>query len=43
MRLGTLTKSVEVVAQSVPVETQSTLATIVTNKQIDDLPTIARS
>ena len=30
-------------ARSVAVETQSTVATVITNKQIDDLPTIARN
>jgi hypothetical protein len=43
MKLGGVSETVEVVARSVPVETQSTLATIITNKQIDDLPTIARN
>src|SRR5437867_3049273 len=43
MKVGGVTESVQVVAQSVAVETQSTLATVITNKQIDDLPTIARN
>jgi outer membrane receptor protein involved in Fe transport len=43
MKLGGVAETVDVVARSVPVETQSTLATIITNKQIDDLPTIARN
>jgi outer membrane receptor protein involved in Fe transport len=43
MHLAAVAESVEVVARSVTVETQSTLATIVTNKQIDDLPTIGRN
>lgn len=41
--VGTLSEAVDVVGISVPVETQGTLATIITNKQIDDLPTISRS
>jgi outer membrane receptor protein involved in Fe transport len=43
MRLGNVAEAVEVVARTGVVETQSTLATIVTNKQIDDLPTIGRN
>jgi hypothetical protein len=43
MRVAALAESVEVVAKSVAVETQSTIATVITNKQIDDLPTIARN
>ena len=43
MRLGGVAEAVEVVGQSVAVETQSTLATVISNKQIDDLPTIARN
>src|SRR4051812_4559021 len=43
MKLGGVAENVDVVARSVPVETQSTLATVITNKQIDDLPTIARN
>jgi hypothetical protein len=43
MRLAGVAEAVEVVGTSVAVETQSTLATIVTNKQIDDLPTIGRN
>src|SRR5438874_11378086 len=43
MKLGAMSETVVVVAKSVPVETQSTLATVITNKQIDDLPTIARN
>jgi hypothetical protein len=42
MTVGGLTAAVEVVGQSVTVATQSTLATVITNKQIDDLPTVAR-
>jgi outer membrane receptor protein involved in Fe transport len=43
MRLTGVTEAVEVVGRSVAVETQSTLATVVSNKQIDDLPTIGRN
>ncbi len=43
MRVGGIAESVEVVGRSVAVETQSTLATVVSNKQIDDLPTIGRN
>jgi len=43
MRVAGVAEAVEVVGRSLPVETQSTLATVVTNKQIDDLPTIARN
>ena len=43
MKVGSVTEAIDVVAKSVPVETQSTLATVITNKQIDDLPTIARN
>ena len=43
MKLAGLAEAVEVVARSVAVETQSTLATIVSNKQLDDLPTIGRN
>jgi outer membrane receptor protein involved in Fe transport len=43
MRLAGVAEAVEVVGRSVTVETQSTLATIVSNKQIDDLPTIGRN
>ena len=42
MRLGNVAEQVDVVARSVAVETQSTLATVITNKQIDDLPTVTR-
>jgi outer membrane receptor protein involved in Fe transport len=42
MKVGGLAEQVDVVARSVTVETQSTLATVITNKQIDDLPTVAR-
>jgi hypothetical protein len=42
LHVAGLSASVEVVARSVPVETQSTLATVITNKQIDDLPTVGR-
>jgi len=40
MKVGGVAESVEVVGRSVAVETQSTLATVVGNKQIDALPTI---
>lgn len=43
MELAGLTEAVDVVARSVPVETEATLATVITNTQIDDLPTIARN
>jgi outer membrane receptor protein involved in Fe transport len=43
MKLSGVAEAVEVVGQSIAVETQSTLATVVSNKQIDDLPTIARN
>src|SRR3954471_18218396 len=43
MKLGGVAETVDVVARSVPIETQSTLATVITNKQLDDLPTIARN
>ena len=43
MKVGGVAETVNVVARSVAVETQSTLATVITNKQIDDLPTIARN
>lgn len=43
MKLGGVSETVDVVARTVAVETQSTLATVITNKQIDDLPTIARN
>ncbi len=43
MKVGGLAESIIVVARSVAVETQSTLATVISNKQIDDLPTIARN
>jgi outer membrane receptor protein involved in Fe transport len=42
LRLGSVTEQVDVIARSVAVETQSTLATVITNKQIDDLPTVTR-
>ncbi|HTK29569.1 MAG TPA: carboxypeptidase regulatory-like domain-containing protein [Vicinamibacterales bacterium] len=42
MRVGGVTEQVNVVAKSVAVETQSTLATVITNKQLDDLPTVTR-
>src|SRR5262245_63195013 len=42
LKVGGVTEAVEVVGKSVTVETQSTLATVITNKQIDDLPTVAR-
>jgi outer membrane receptor protein involved in Fe transport len=43
MRLASVAEAVEVVGRSIVVETQSTLATVVSNKQIDDLPTIGRN
>jgi outer membrane receptor protein involved in Fe transport len=43
MKLASLAETVEVVGSSVTVQTQSTLATVITNKQIDDLPTVARN
>src|SRR5690349_5782275 len=42
MRVGGVSEQVTVVANSITVETQSTLATVITNKQIDDLPTVSR-
>ena len=42
LKVGGVAEQVNVVARSVTVETQSTLATVITNKQIDDLPTVAR-
>ena len=42
LKVGALSEAVEVVGRSVAVETQSTLATVITNKQIDDLPTVTR-
>lgn len=42
LAVGGVATSVEVVGQSVTVATQSTLATVITNKQIDDLPTVGR-
>ena len=42
LKVGGVTEQVQVVARSVTVETQSTLATVITNKQIDDLPTVGR-
>jgi outer membrane receptor protein involved in Fe transport len=42
MKLGGVAENVTVVANSITVETQSTLATVITNKQIDDLPTVSR-
>jgi hypothetical protein len=43
MKVAALAEAVEVVGQSIAVETQSTVATVINNKQIDDLPTIARN
>jgi outer membrane receptor protein involved in Fe transport len=43
MKIGGVAEAVEVVGQSIAVETQSTLATVISNNQIDDLPTIARN
>ncbi len=37
-----VTEAVDVVGRGIAVETQSTLATVITNKQIDDLPTVTR-
>jgi outer membrane receptor protein involved in Fe transport len=42
MKVAGLNTSVEVVGESVPVQTQSTVGTVITQKQIDDLPTISR-
>lgn len=42
MQLAGVTEEVQVLAESVPVQTQSTIATVISNKQIDDLPTISR-
>jgi len=42
MSLAGVSTTVEVVGTSIPVGTQSTLATIITNRQIDDLPTVSR-
>ena len=42
MKVGGVSEQVDVVAKSVAVETQSTLATVITNKQLDDLPTVTR-
>src|SRR5262245_27899715 len=42
LKVGGVTEAVEVVGRSVAVETQSTLATVISNKQIDDLPTVNR-
>jgi outer membrane receptor protein involved in Fe transport len=42
LKVGGMTEAVEVVGRGIAVETQSTLATVITNKQIDDLPTVAR-
>ncbi len=42
MRVAAVSEQVDVIARSVAVETQSTLATVITNKQLDDLPTVAR-
>src|SRR5262249_27675240 len=42
MKLAGVAESIQVAAKSVAVETQSTLATVITNKQIDDLPTVTR-
>jgi len=42
MKVAGLNTSVEVVGESVPVQTQSTVGTVISQKQIDDLPTISR-
>ena len=42
LKVGAVQETIQVVGESVPVETQSTVATVISNKQIDDLPTISR-
>ena len=42
LKVGAFEESVQVQAESIPVQTQSTVATVISNKQIDDLPTIGR-
>ena len=42
LRVGAIEESVNVVGESIPVQTQSTVATVISNKQIDDLPTLNR-
>lgn len=42
MQVGSLTEEVTVTGESAPVQTQSTVGTVISNKRIDDLPTIAR-
>src|SRR5947208_10460224 len=42
MKLAGVAESIQVVGKSVAVETQSTLATVITNKHIDALPTVTR-
>jgi outer membrane receptor protein involved in Fe transport len=42
MKVGGIEETVNVTGESIPVQTQSTVATVISNKQIDDLPTIGR-
>ncbi len=42
MKLAGVAETIQVVGKSIAVETQSTLATVITQKQIDELPTVAR-
>jgi outer membrane receptor protein involved in Fe transport len=42
LRVAGIEESVQVQAESLPVQTQSTVATVISNEQIDALPTIAR-
>lgn len=42
LRVAGIEESVQVQGESLPVQTQSTVATVISNKQIDALPTIAR-
>src|SRR5438045_1156064 len=43
MKLADIAETVVVVGSSVTVQTQSTLSTVITNKQIDELPTVGRN
>jgi outer membrane receptor protein involved in Fe transport len=43
LHIAGLTEATEVVAKSLAVDTQSTLATVVSKKQLDDLPTVGRN
>ena len=43
LRIAGLSESTEVVAKSLAVDTQSTLATVVGKQQLDDLPTVGRN